>query len=172
VISKDQGVPGSEAPADKSLTIGATPSINLEAAYRITQEIVRIPEFEAEIVLTSKGQGISGPEAPAGKSLATGTTPSIDLEAAYRIAWEAGRISMTEFELQDLRFKSIALYEKNHPDGPSFAGGGLIAVPFFLKDVITGNGYKWFMQEDQERLKDQERLDFMSNLIDDLIFKP
>lgn len=168
MISNDQGVPGAEAPVAKSPAADATPSTKLEAAGHIAREVIRIPEFEAGLVLTSKGQGGLGPEAPEGKFLATGTTPSIDLEAA--IAREVERMSMTEFELQDFRSKSIALYQKNHlsPDCPSaFAGGGLIALPFFLKDIITGNGYKWFIQEDLERQKDtQERVEFMSDLMD------
>jgi hypothetical protein len=109
-----------------------------------------------------------GPEAPVGNFIATGTNRSIYLEAA--IAGEAGRMPMTEFELQDIRSKSIALYQKNHltPDYPSvFAGGGLLALPFFLKDLITGNGGNWFMQqEDEERQKDQERVEFMLDLLD------
>lgn len=162
MISK--GAPGAEAPVGKSPAVDATPSIKLEAAGHIAREVVRIPEFEDGLVLASKGQRVMGPEAPEGKLLAAGTTPSTDLEAA--IAREVERMSMTEFELQDLRSKSIALYQKNHPDVPSFAGGGLISIPFFLVDIITGNGYKWFKREALERQKDQERVEFMSDLMD------
>ena len=186
MISKDQGVPGYEAPAGKSLVTDTTPSIDLEAAYHSVREVVRIPEFEAEIVLTSKGQGVSGPEAPAGKSLATGTTSSIDWEAAHSIARETGRMSMTEFEVQDLRFKSRALYLKNHLGitraprphcSTAYANSGLFAIPFLLKDTITDSGCTWDRQENRERQmdlgrqKDQERREFMSDLVNDQAFE-
>jgi hypothetical protein len=171
MISKVQGRAGAEAPVDKSPAANTNQSIKLEAAGQIAREVVMIPEFEAGINLASKGQVRMEPEAPAGEALATGTTPSIDLEAAYRTTEEVGRTSMTEFEIQDLSFKTIALYQKNHPDGPSFAGGGLLSAPFFLKDVIIGNGYKWLMQETPERQKDtQERIELMSDLMWDLAF--
>lgn len=173
-ISNGQGVPEAEAPVGKSPAADATSSIKLEAADNIAREVARIPEFDAELVLTSKGQGVMEPEIPANKSLTTDTTPSLDLEAVYSMAREVGRMSMTEFELQDLRFKSIALYEKNHSslDCPSAFVGGAFALPFFLKELITGNGYKWFIQPDQEILKDQYRQKFHSNLIEDLIIDP
>jgi len=168
VASKDQEVPGAETPAGTSPATDATPTIDVEAAGHIARTVVMIPEFEADLVLTSKGQGGMGPGTPAGKSPAAGTTPSIGLKAA--IAREVERMSMTEFELQYLKSNLIAVYQKNHPDGPSFAGGGLLAAPFFLKDIITGNGSNWFKIEDVERQKDQERVEFMSNLMDNMAF--
>ncbi len=148
---------------------------------------------EAESVMISKDQGVPGPEAPAGESFATDAATSIDVGAACSIAREVGRASMTEFELQDLRFKSRALYLKNRlgitkasrPDcRTAYANAGLLAIPFLLKDTITNGGCTWDRQEDRVRQvdrerqvdlgrqKDQERLEFMSDLMNDLIIEP
>jgi hypothetical protein len=146
-----------------------------------------IPQFEAGIVLPPGDRGFSGPEAPPGNSLSNGTTPSIDLEAAYSIAREVGRESMTEFELQDLRFKARELSLKSRLGitkepcrdcRTAYAGIGLLGIPFLLKDTITNSGCTWNSLEIREREidlgrdKEIEKREYISNLINNLITDP
>lgn len=152
VTSKDQGIPDSEIPEGKSLLTDATLSFNPEAFYRMDPKFERMPEFKAETVVTSIGQGVPDSEAPEGKSLATYLTPSFGLEAFYRVDPEFAR--MSEFEFQYLRRKRRMLYLRNYiietrasyggDCRTAYAGLMLLAIPFLIKDAITGNGCKWY----------------------------
>jgi hypothetical protein len=154
VTSKDQGIPGSEVPEGKYLLTDATLSFDLEAFYSMDPEFERMSEFKAGTVVISKGQGVPDSEAPEGKSLASYLAPSFGLEAFYRVDPEF--IRMSEFEFQYLRRKRIMLYLRNYiietraSHGGDcrtvYAGSGLmlLAIPFLIKDAITGNGCKWY----------------------------
>ena len=151
VTSKDRGVQGSEAPEEKSPQTHATPSFDLEAAYRLTKDFGVMPEFEAETAAISKGRGIPGSESREGKFPTACLTASYDLENFYCIEQEFGR--MSESEIMDMKIKTRKLYIKNylaearalHPDCRTvYMGNGLLAIPLFIHDVITGNGCKWW----------------------------
>jgi len=187
VISKGQKAPLSEAHKSKSFPADATPSINSETAGSIVLEAGRLPKPEAESVVTPESQRGPGSEAREDKSLPTDATPSFDLEAAYSIAREVGRTSMSESEVQSLRFKSRALYLKNHLGitraqrksyRTAYVDRGLLAIPYLLMDLLTDSGCEWErqedweIQEDLEKQKDRYRQKFHSNLIEDLIIDP
>lgn len=193
LLSKNQEIPAVEAPEEKYPAADVPLSFDVKTADHISPDIVSIPEFEAGIVLTQKNQIFIGPETPAGKSFTTGISPSLDLNAANRIAEEIGRASMTEFEFQDLRevylmnrlgiIKTpcpdcVTAYADTESEVQSLRLNGLLAIPFLLKDLITDSGYTWYSQEriarqmDLGRLKDQERREFMSNIMNELTFDP
>ena len=151
VTSKDKGVPDLEAPDDKSLEAYSTLSFDLDTVYRMTWEFEKMPEFKAETVEIWKGQGTPGSEAPGNKSLAAYLTPSYNLEDYYHMKREFER--MSESEYQYIMFKSRKLNINNYiveynrdprlDCRTAYAGAGLFAIPFLIKDAITGNGCKW-----------------------------
>lgn len=188
MTSKDKVTPDSKAFEVKTIVADATPSVDPEAVHSISQEIGRTPESEAGAIVIPESLGIRGSEVSRGKFPATGAAPSIDLEAAYSLAREVGRMSVPDFEVQRLRFESRALYLKNHlgitmAPPPSdcrtaYAGMGYFAIPFLLKDTITDSGCTWqknVRREEQrkpERQKEQERLKFFTDIINELTFTP
>jgi len=184
--SKDQEVPGSEAPEGKSLSTDINPPVDLETAYSIAREVGRMSESEDGTIVTLKGKGGAGPEAAGGKSLATDAALSIDLEAAFQIARGVGREweSMSALTTQSPRFRSGELYLKNHlgivrtqlPDcWTAHQEGifrGFLSIPFLLKDTITDTDCTWGRKKERERQWDLERQGDPEGLgfyIDDII---
>jgi hypothetical protein len=82
------------------------------------------------------------------------SAPAIDLDAARRFAREAGR-SRSGVIAQDLRnfepaqpeietAAARAIAKAARPDcRTEYAGMGLFAIPFLLKDTVTDSGCKW-----------------------------
>ena len=107
-----------------------------------------LPRPEAPPVLRGPDNGAATPGRPAEAA------PAIDLDAARSIAREAGR-SRSGMREQDLRnfeqarpeYESAAqraLAKAVRPDcRTEYAGMGIFAIPFLLKDTVTDSGCKW-----------------------------
>ncbi|MBN1904992.1 MAG: hypothetical protein JW927_07835 [Deltaproteobacteria bacterium] len=147
VTSQLPDIRASNAPEGNLNVNDITLSFNRESFYGMKWNFSIKPGLKVDGIETSIGQGVQGSETSEGNSLSTYLTPSYGLDAANRFEQVFGEMAESEFQRKNIKWRIdyVKKYEALMPPdcNTAYTNKGLLAIPYLIRDAITGNNCKW-----------------------------